>query len=159
MQLTPAQMGMSLLLYGSLPMMPYDSRAEGIARGRQHLILTTREDFGYSPLAWHDYLVETNAGGYKWGNGHLSYRKAIESVLVDNDWQQAVAVAESECLLEELTERDARRRHEAQQADLYWSGKSRRCPKCNTEFKSVQDRGQCTKCAHVFYASHVGSAK
>jgi hypothetical protein len=36
-----------------------------------------------------------------------------------------------------------------------WSGKERVCPKCQTIFTSVQDKGGCPKCHHVFFASEV----
>lgn len=34
-----------------------------------------------------------------------------------------------------------------------WSGQERSCPRCDTLFVSVQDRGACPSCQHVFYAS------
>ena len=34
-----------------------------------------------------------------------------------------------------------------------WAGRERPCPKCQTMFTSVQDRGTCPNCRHVFYAS------
>jgi hypothetical protein len=63
MQLTPAQRGMSLMIHGSLPMMEYDSLAEGITRGRQQLMRITAHDYAYDLRAWHNYLIESNAGG------------------------------------------------------------------------------------------------
>ncbi len=154
MQLTPAQMGMSLMIHGSLPMMPFDSHAEGIARGRQQLIQVTGQDHAYDLRAWHKCLLETNAGGYKWGNGHRRYAKAIESAMADSKWQQAVAAATAESLLERLNERDARQREAVASAEHEWAGKRRSCPKCSTEFSSIRDRGQCPSCGHIFYASH-----
>lgn len=40
------------------------------------------------------------------------------------------------------------------QTNMYWSGRSRTCPRCGASFTSNFDRGQCTNCRHVFYASH-----
>lgn len=142
------------MIRGSLPMMPYDSLAEGIARGRQHLVRITHKDFGYDLHAWHDYLTETNDGGYNWSRRHPGYPKEIECAVSDPDWQQAVALAESDCLLERLTERDTRQRRAVDRAEREWAGKTRPCPRCGTGFKSVRDRGQCPGCAYIFYASH-----
>jgi hypothetical protein len=36
-----------------------------------------------------------------------------------------------------------------------WSGKERVCPKCQTNFTSMQDKGGCPKCHHVFFASKI----
>jgi hypothetical protein len=154
MQLTPAQLGMSLMIHGSMPMMPFGSRAEGIARGRQDLIRITRKDFRYDLRAWHDYLTETNEGGYKWGNRHRGIAKAIETAQSDADWQQAVEFAVSQSLLEQLSERDDRQREAVDRAERQWAGKIRTCPKCGTEFRSVRNRGQCPSCSHIFFASH-----
>jgi NADH pyrophosphatase NudC (nudix superfamily) len=142
------------MIHGTLPMMRYVDRAEGIARGRQSLVRLTQHDFGYDLRAWHDYLIETNAGGYKWSNRHRGYPKEIESALSDSDWQRDVAFAVTESLLERLSERDLRQRLAVDRAEREWAGKTRTCQKCGTEFKSVGDRGQCTTCSNIFYASH-----
>lgn len=157
MQLTPAQVGMSLLIHGGLPMMRHPTRAEGIARGRQSLIRITEKDFGYDLHAWHEHLIATNAGGYKWSNIHRGFPSEIEKALRDVDWQHDVELAVSESLLERLTERDARQRLAMELAERQWGGRIRTCPKCLNEFRSVKDRGQCTRCSHVFYASHPNS--
>lgn len=39
--------------------------------------------------------------------------------------------------------------------DEQWSGKGRTCPNCETTFTSVQDKGGCPNCRHVFFASEV----
>lgn len=39
------------------------------------------------------------------------------------------------------------------QFDDTWAGVERTCPRCQTRFRSVQDRGQCRNCKHVFFAS------
>ena len=43
---------------------------------------------------------------------------------------------------------------EIQALESQWSGMDRSCPKCNTIFRSKGNRGACTNCGHVFYASH-----
>lgn len=154
MRLTPAQLAMSLMVHESLWHMRYASWAEGIARARQQLKEITGQDYAYDLRAWHQYLTETNAGGYKWGNGHRRFTQEIETAMSDETWQQAAATATAESLLERLVERDERQREAIELADREWSGKRRRCPKCSTEFVSMRDRGQCPHCGDVFYASH-----
>jgi hypothetical protein len=148
---------MTLLIGDFVPMMKFDSRAEAVVHGRRLLMRYTGKDFGYDPTAWHRYLVETNAGGYKWGRRHLTYAKRVEKALVDDEWRHAVALAESECLLEKQIEREARQREAVDAADREWRGQFRDCPKCSSRFKSVGDRGQCPHCGHLFYASHPAS--
>ena len=142
------------MLHGRLPMMRYGSLAEGIARGRQQLARMTGRDFGYDLMAWHNHLVESNVGGYRSAGRHGGYPDAIQRALGNREWQAAVRLAEAESLFEKLNERDARQRDAIDRADRAWAGKPRSCPRCGTEFTSVQDRGQCTKCSHIFCASH-----
>jgi len=35
-----------------------------------------------------------------------------------------------------------------------WSRKNRTCPRCGTNFRSVQNKGACPQCRHQFLASH-----
>lgn len=37
--------------------------------------------------------------------------------------------------------------------ELQWYKRERACPKCGTSFVSVQCKGQCPNCGHVFFAS------
>jgi hypothetical protein len=37
--------------------------------------------------------------------------------------------------------------------DQRWRGRERVCPKCQTPFTSIQDKGSCPECKHLFYAS------
>jgi hypothetical protein len=145
---------MSLMIRGSLPMMQYKTLPEGIARGRMGLIQTTGQDFGYDLRAWHNYLIETEAGGYKWAGGHRRYAKEIEGAMANDQWLRSVDSAETESLLERLTEQEDRQRAAHERAEREWAGKLRCCPKCAIEFRSVRDRGQCPRCGHIFYASH-----
>jgi hypothetical protein len=140
MRLTPTQVGMLLMICGSLPMMSFSSAAEGIARGRQELNRITGKDFGYDPVAWHDYLVATNAGGYKWSNERLSFPMSNKAALTNKAWQEAVELATSESLFELLNERELRQHNAVQDAELKWAGKPRRCPKCEKVFTSSKNR-------------------
>jgi rubrerythrin len=115
-----------------------------MARGLQQLRMMTRADFGY----------DLNAGGYKWSNKHRGYPKQIEDALADPEWIAAAEMAESTNLCDELTARDKRQRDAQDVAEREWSGKSRACPNCQTGFTSVQNKGQCPNCRHMFHASH-----
>jgi hypothetical protein len=97
-RLTPAQGGMAMLLGEWLPMgMPVEwTVAERIRRGREYLVELAKEDFGYDLHAWHDYLRATNAGGYRWSNGHLGMPRRIEAALASAEWRAAVAGLEGE---------------------------------------------------------------
>ena len=90
-------------------------------------------------------------------HGGLQYSRHCDGPGV----RQAVSLANSESLIERLTEPDERQRDAIDRAEREWAGKPRLCPKCGSEFKSVRDRGQCTNCSHIFYASHpeTGNAK
>lgn len=41
-----------------------------------------------------------------------------------------------------------------QQAERMYANKERQCPRCNSTFVSVQNRGQCPNCRLIFLASH-----
>ena len=45
----------------------------------------------------------------------------------------------------------------ASSSDKDWSGQERTCPKCGASFTSIQDKGACPDCRHVFYASEAMS--
>ena len=44
----------------------------------------------FDPPRWHDYLRETNAGGYRWSNKHLGMPKRIAEVIGDPAWCRAI---------------------------------------------------------------------
>jgi hypothetical protein len=98
MRLTPAQIGMHALLGHLLPRgMPRDQTlVDRIRSGRAFLRRIAHVDLGYDPLAWHEYLRATNAGGYCWSNKHLGMPRRIALALADPDWQQAVALLSGE---------------------------------------------------------------
>ena len=145
---------MRLLTSGSAPTMSFTSRAEGIARGRLLLIKSTHQDFGYNLKAWHDYLATTKAYAYRSRKKHGVYPDSILRSLDDPTWRDAVHIAESTSILERIQSEDRDYRAAVIRADLDWGGKNRQCPKCNTTFKSIQDRGQCPQCRFDFHASH-----
>lgn len=152
MRTSPIQIGMSLMISGSARSIRCKSLAEGIARGRLWLSDITHEDFGYDLLAWNDYFQKSDSLRYRWrGKKPPDYRQNIESTIRNQEWQEAVAIAESESFFEKLIDH----RKAIAETEREWAGKSRCCPNCNSEFRSVQDLGQCRKCGHIFYASGV----
>ena len=90
MRLTPAQIGMNQLLGAWLPMGPQQSLLERIQSGHQMLVQIAGHDLGYDPQAWHEYLRESNDGGYRWSNKHLGMPRRIQEALRDPAWHQAV---------------------------------------------------------------------
>ncbi len=145
---------MRLLTTGSAPTMSFTSLAEGIARGRFLLINCTRRDFGYNLKAWHDYLASKNAYEYRSRKKPGLYPETILRSLDDQAWRDAVRIAETTSILERLQNEDREYRAAVSRANCEWRGRQRQCPKCNTTFKSIQDRGQCPQCRFDFHASH-----
>jgi hypothetical protein len=93
MRLTPAQIGMYALLGHRLPFcMPVEwSLADIIRHGRESLTRDAGVDFGYDPAAWHDHLIVTDAGGYRWSNKHRGMPREIARATSDPVWLAAVA--------------------------------------------------------------------
>jgi hypothetical protein len=92
-RLTPAQIGMHALLGHRLPFcMPAEwSLADIIRHGRELLTGAAGMDFGYDPAAWHEHLVASDAGGYRWSNKHRGFARQIALAGASSEWQQAVA--------------------------------------------------------------------
>jgi hypothetical protein len=154
MKQTPAQSGLALICRGQIGFDTYPSFAEGIARGRLWLTQITGKDFGYEPKSWFDHLAQNKMydvhGRSKPGN----YPGIVLTALENQDWINAVEIAESEMLFESLREEHQLRNAAIKDGELNWAGKPRCCPKCDTTFTSIKDRGQCTKCGHIFMASN-----
>ena len=98
MRLTPAQCGMHALLGHLLPFgMPGEwCVADRIRHGHELLAGIAGDVFGYDPLAWHEHLGATGAGGYRWSNRHLGFPRRIAAALADPEWQAAVESLRSE---------------------------------------------------------------
>jgi hypothetical protein len=135
-------------------MMSFPTLSEGIARGRLMLKTYTQQDFGYDPKAWHDHLAETKRYYFRSRSRPGVYPQDVLSVLENPDWIDAVRTAESTLLMEQIQKEQRDMRDAIDRAEREWSGKLRKCPKCQATFKSVGDRGQCPPCRHLFYASH-----
>jgi hypothetical protein len=66
-RLTPAQVGMTLLLGGFVARLSSGDLKADIRQGRKWLVeIGGGQDFGYDALGWHEFLWATDAGGYKW---------------------------------------------------------------------------------------------
>jgi hypothetical protein len=90
MRLTPSQIGMLQLLGEQLPREPEPTLPGRIQFGHDFLMQITGEDFGFDPQRWHEYLRETDAGGYRWSNKHLGMAKRIALALSNPEWCAAV---------------------------------------------------------------------
>jgi hypothetical protein len=89
-RLTPAQVGMSLLLGGAGWLSTDDLKAD-IRRGREWLVRITGEDFGYDALRWHEYLWERDAGGYRWSRRSPDkWARHVRAGMDRPEWAEAV---------------------------------------------------------------------
>ena len=92
MRLTPSQISMLHLLGEPLPFCERGgwTLKERIRAGHASLVRQTGQDFGFDPQRWHDYLRETNAGGYRWSNKHLGMPRRIAEAIHDPDWGRTI---------------------------------------------------------------------
>jgi hypothetical protein len=98
MRLMPAQIGMWLFLGTALPngLGRNQTIAERIETGRAWLMKCTRQDFGYDALHWHEYLWETNAGGYKSSRrDYEKWRRVVSDAAQRPEWVAAVSELQS----------------------------------------------------------------
>jgi hypothetical protein len=72
--------------------MPRDwSMAQRIEHGRDFLVKITRQDFRYDAMRWHDYLWDTDAGGYRWcRRSREKWARQVELAINNPEWQAAV---------------------------------------------------------------------
>jgi hypothetical protein len=90
-RLTPSQIGMAHLCGHCLPMRSPPDIRERVRSGREFLRQITRQDFGYNPVQWHEYLWETDAGGYRWARrSRERWLRFAQAALADPAWQEAV---------------------------------------------------------------------
>ena len=143
---------------GSAPMMSYPTLAEGIAQGRHLLIKCTRQDFGYDLRAWHDHIAEAKSDVPHSRSKPGVYPTSILESLENPDWIEAVRIAESTSVLDKIQSDERKQWRATDEAERFWGGRDRECPKCNRTFRSVRDRGQCPDCRYVFFASHPDGA-
>ncbi len=97
MRLTPAQCAMRSLLGQMLPMGTPDewSMAQRIEHGRDFLVKITCQDFRYDAMRWHDYLWDTDAGGYRWcRRSREKWARQVELAINNPQWKAAVSELE-----------------------------------------------------------------
>ena len=63
--------------------------AESLKRGRILLCQITGKDFGYDAHRWHEYLVETDAGGYTLNDEQSEFANRIAQLEGNGKWQEA----------------------------------------------------------------------
>lgn len=156
MQLLPAELGMSLLMGQSVAMHPY-SPDESLVRGRQVLVHLTGTDFGYDLLKWHEYLLNANMTNYK-SRGAKRWTSRIANLTLDPTWIAIRNRLEETSAFEMQERKDRENQAAIDKANDFWCNKDRTCPRCQTTFRSVMDRGQCPECRIIFYASRIQDA-
>jgi hypothetical protein len=97
-RLTPAQVGMSLLLGGFVARLSSGDLKADIRRGREWLVRIGRgQDFGYDAFRWHEYLWATNAGGYRWSRRSPDmWERHVRAGMNRPGWSDAVRELERE---------------------------------------------------------------
>lgn len=91
MRLTPSQVGMTLLLGGFVARLSTGDLKVDIQRGREWLVRITNQDFGYDALRWHEYLWETDAGGYRWSrHSAVKWARRVQAGMSRPAWVAAV---------------------------------------------------------------------
>ena len=94
MILTPSEGAMKLLIGEQFARSGCSSKKECLWRGRELLCQITGEDFRYDAKRWHDYLIDTDAGGYTLNGYCQDFAKRIEQLLSDREWLDARAELE-----------------------------------------------------------------
>lgn len=95
MRLTPSQGAMLQLLGQKVFREPSSRLKDRIAYGRRLLVQFTGQDFGFDLQKWHDYLQQSDAGGYRWSNKHLAMPNLVRQTESDPCWLGAVQQLES----------------------------------------------------------------
>jgi hypothetical protein len=96
MRLTPAQVGMNLLLGEFVARLSTDDLKVNIQKGREWLVSITKQDFGYDALRWHEYLWEADAGGYKWSRrSRDKWEGRVRTGMSRPGWAEAVKELEA----------------------------------------------------------------
>src|SRR5262245_38522351 len=71
------------------------SLADRIRHGRDFLKDITGQDFGFDAMRWHDYLWDTDVGGYRWARrSREKWARQVKAVIGDPEWQKAVGELE-----------------------------------------------------------------
>jgi hypothetical protein len=68
------------------------SNVKRIKYGREFLVKITRQDFGYDAMKWHEYLWNSDAGGYRWRRrSQEKWTRYVEAAINNPEWQKAVS--------------------------------------------------------------------
>jgi hypothetical protein len=68
-----------------------------IQRGRDWLVQITSKDFGYDALQWHEYLWETDTGGYRWRRrSREKWARHVQAGMSRPGWADAVRELEGD---------------------------------------------------------------
>ena len=90
MRLTPSQVGMTLYLGGFVARLSTGDLRADVKHGHEWLVKCAGQDLGFDPLAWHEHLRATNAGGYRWSNEHLGFPRQIREAQQNAAWCSAI---------------------------------------------------------------------
>ena len=76
--------------------MKYRDMRTLVSEGRLELFRITGQDFRYDVMKWHEYLVTSDAKGYKFDDGHEKLHKMIFETLDNEEWNSVVTQLEGE---------------------------------------------------------------
>jgi hypothetical protein len=92
---------MRLLLGGFVARLSTGDLTADVREGREWLVRITNQDFGYDAIRWHEYLWETDAGGYKWCRRSAeSWARVVRERMSRPGWAEAVRLLEAEATTE-----------------------------------------------------------
>jgi hypothetical protein len=95
---TPSQGAMWIFLGRNVARGSTGDLPRDVAYGHATLVDIVGRDLGYDPLAWHEHLCRSNAGGYRWSDLHLRIPDMIDEAQANPRWRAVVKA---------LQERDA----------------------------------------------------
>jgi ankyrin repeat protein len=124
----------------------------------QRVEYDVRVEFGYprrEPALYSRAAIDRAVEVCRLLGASVTPPRQIEAAFPDPQWI-ATLEAESSRLRESPHARQKKLRREIRAASPEWSGRIRSCPRCQTSFKSVHNKGQCPNCSLVFFASHPG---
>lgn len=90
MQLTPAQIAVTLICGHNLPIGPHRSLEQNLKEGRAMLVRIAGLDYGYDLQRWHDYLKSiprSRSRGYTWHRA-ITLPKVMQEALASDEWQK-----------------------------------------------------------------------
>lgn len=143
----------------------------GLAVGRQHELVATTAFLGpehplwrYSDAAMHrscfadwehrgEFVAAFNSVMRAVVAGDGTRRQMLEDGGIQVEVIDPDLMARAQARLAEIERAREASLVAGAEADAQWRGRPRACPRCGTRFVSVQDKGACPSCRHVFHAS------